>query len=564
MSLRIRINILISIVMILFLIGLSEVLLQSSKKTIEEGVESSHKVTLQLLDTFILSSAQNPDWGYTHEIIQPFLQELGYVRSNDIFLYDLQNNLLYRTPESTYKLDVKPPQWFINYMLPKMETNSKVIRYGRLIVQANPSGAIREAWVFASRVFIASFAFLIFINILVYWLIGRWFREIPSMLSAIEQLGRGNFNVVFPQSKITDFEVINKNFNRMKVSLAKFVNENKKLALVSQQTADAIMILDSEAKIIFWNNSAKKMFGYTNKEILGKSAKVLVPKKHIQELESNLDFTHRKNKKIFNIDTQRVTKNKKLINVSISISPLYDPEQKKVIGDIVSMRDITEKIKAIQSELALKKNKQLTAIIQEHIEDERRSLARELHDELGQYVSAIKIFSQNIINKAKDKNILDSSNSVMSAANQIYDGMHNIIKNLRPASLDNLGLVASVNDLVLDWKKKYPNITINFVNNNFSRLSKEIEISVYRVIQESMNNSLKHSHANQVNIKLKKINKNLEVSFHDNGVGFDISILKNTKQFGIIGMKERVQALKGKFEISSDSNGTLISCSIPI
>ena len=449
-------------------------------------------------------------------------------------------------------------------MLPKMETNSKVIRYGRLIVQANPSGAIREAWVFASRVFIASFAFLIFINILVYWLIGRWFREIPSMLSAIEQLGRGNFNVVFPQSKITDFEVINKNFNRMKVSLAKFVNENKKLALVSQQTADAIMILDSEAKIIFWNNSAKKMFGYTNKEILGKSAKVLVPKKHIQELESNLDFTHRKNKKIFNIDTQRVTKNKKLINVSISISPLYDPEQKKVIGDIVSMRDITEKIKAIQSELALKKNKQLTAIIQEHIEDERRSLARELHDELGQYVSAIKIFSQNIINKAKDKNILDSSNSVMSAANQIYDGMHNIIKNLRPASLDNLGLVASVNDLVLDWKKKYPNITINFVNNNFSRLSKEIEISVYRVIQESMNNSLKHSHANQVNIKLEKINKNLEVSFHDNGVGFDISILKNTKQFGIVGMKERVQALKGKFEISSDSNGTLISCSIPI
>ena len=260
MSLRIRLNVLISFVMILFLIGLSEVLLKSSKKTIEEGVESSHKVTLQLLDTFILSSAQNPDWGYTHEIIQPFLQELGYVRSNDIFLYDLQNNLLYRTPESTYKIDVKPPQWFVNYMLPKIETNSKIIRFGRLIVQTNPSGAIREAWVFVSRIFIASFIFLVFINFLVYWLIGRWFSVIPSMLSAIENLGKGNFNVVFPKSKIPDFEIINKNFNRMKVSLAKFINENKKLALISQQTADAIMILDSEARIIFWNNASKKLF----------------------------------------------------------------------------------------------------------------------------------------------------------------------------------------------------------------------------------------------------------------------------------------------------------------
>ena len=117
-------------------------------------------------------------------------------------------------------------------------------------------------------------------------------------------------------------------------------------------------------------------------------------------LRSNLSYTH-KNKKIQNLDTRRITKFKKIIDVSISISPLYDPDKKEVIGDIVSMRDISEKLKAEKSKKALDQNRKLTGIIQEKIEDERRSLARELHDELGQYVSAIKIFTQNIKNQAK-------------------------------------------------------------------------------------------------------------------------------------------------------------------
>ena len=118
MSLRLRLNLLITIIMILFLIGLSITLMKSSKKAIEEGVESSHRVTLQLLDTFITSSVQNPEWGYTHEVIQPFLMELGHVRSNVISLYDLNNHLLYQTPESTYRKEINPPNWFKSYMTP--------------------------------------------------------------------------------------------------------------------------------------------------------------------------------------------------------------------------------------------------------------------------------------------------------------------------------------------------------------------------------------------------------------------------------------------------------------
>jgi len=146
MSLRLRLNLLIALIMILFLIGLSITLMKSSKKAIEEGVESSHRVSLQLLDTFITSSVQNPEWGYTHQVIQPFLVELGHVRSNIISLYDLNNHLLYQSPTSTYRQEITPPTWFKNYMTPPQEINAKIIRYGRLIGESAPEGAIREAW----------------------------------------------------------------------------------------------------------------------------------------------------------------------------------------------------------------------------------------------------------------------------------------------------------------------------------------------------------------------------------------------------------------------------------
>ena len=563
MSLRLRLNLLIALIMILFLIGLSITLMKSSKKAIEEGVESSHRVSLQLLDTFITSSVQNPEWGYTHQVIQPFLVELGHVRSNIISLYDLNNHLLYQSPTSTYRQEITPPTWFKNYMTPPQEINAKIIKYGRLIVQSDPDGAIREAWYHTrSFIYISLIVFLL-INIFIYMLLGRWLSSINPLLKGIEDFGRGNLKTRLPKFDVPDFQRIATNFNKMGQSLEKFLNENKKLALISQQTADAIMILDSDRKINFWNHSAENMFGFRKKEVLGKSVELIVPKNKLGELKSNLSYTH-KNKKIQNLETKRLTKSKKMIDVSISISPLFDPDKKEVIGDIVSMRDISEKLTAEKSKKALDQNRKLTGIIRERIEDERRSLARELHDELGQYVSAIKIFTQNIKNQAKGNELIaTSAESVTSAANQIYDGMHNIIRKLRPGSLDNLGLVETINDLVGVWQKQYPAIKVIFKHNKVENLSEEISINIYRIIQEGMNNCLKHADASEVKIDLMANKRFLKLTFSDNGKGFDTNILKASKQFGIVGMRERIQGLGGKFELQSDQNGTIITGLIP-
>jgi PAS domain S-box-containing protein len=538
--------------------------MKSSKKAIEEGVESSHRVTLQLLDTFITSSVQNPDWGYTHQVIQPFLVELGHVRSNVISLYDLNNHLLYQSPESTYRQEITPPLWFKNYMTPPQELNAKIIRYGRLIVESAPEGSIREAWYHTRSFMYISLVVFLIMNIFIYMLLGRWLSSINPLLKGIEDFGQGNLKTRLPKFDVPDFQKIATNFNKMGQSLEKFLNENKTLALISQQTADAIMILDADQKINFWNHSAENMFGFKKKEVLGKSVKLIVPKNKLGELKSNLSYTHM-NKKIQNLDTRRVTKSMKIIDVSISISPLYDPDKKEVIGDIVSMRDISEKLKAERSKKALEQNRKLTGIIQEKIEDERRSLARELHDELGQYVSAIKIFTQNIKNQAKGNDLIaTSAESVTSAANQIYDGMHNIIRKLRPGSLDNLGLVETINDLVGVWQKQYPSMKITFKHNKVENLSEEISINVYRIIQEGMNNCLKHADASEVRIDLIADKNYLKILFRDNGKGFDPKMLKTSKQFGIVGMRERIQGLNGKFELQSNENGTIITGLIPI
>lgn len=553
--------------MMLFIIVLSIVLILASKQSIEEGVEGANKVTLQLLDSVIMSSVQNPEWGDTHIVMQRFLEDLGHVRSNRISLYDLQGNLLYKSPPSTYRLNTSPPAWFVRFLAPPPDVSSRLIRFGRLILETNPVGTIKEAWVEMSRLFYIAIIFLVALNIFVYFLLGKWLQPINPMLRAIEKMGSGMLDIRLPQFQLPEFNSISNNFNKMGSSLEENIKENQRLASIAEQTADAIIMHDKNLKISFWNHSAETIFGYKRSEVIGKSAGLIVPEKLKKEFLDNLSNI-KKRQSINNYETKRLTKKGDLIDVSISASPLIDKKTKKVVGDIVSMRDISEKILAKQSQKELRQNRELTAIIQGHIEDERRSLARELHDELGQYVSAVKIFAQNIINrsKGKDKDIEESALSVTSAANQIYDGMHSIIRQLRPGSLDNLGLSETIKDMASNWRSQHPSIQIDlFVGKNLDHLGEAININIYRIIQEAMNNCLKHARAHNISINLDHKDKYLTLIFNDDGVGFDTSILTKSKQFGLIGMKERVKSLSGMFSIkSTPTKGTLINISIPL
>ena len=212
MTLRLRFNLLITFIMLFLVIALVAVSMSSSKRSIQEGVESANKVTLQYLETIIVRSVQNPEWGTTHDVIGRFLRQLGYVRSNDIFLYNYQGELTYRSPPSSYKLEIQPPQWFINFISPKKESNSRLINAGRLVVQSNASGAIRGAWVDLRTLFSTTLIFFLMFNLFVYWLLGQWLRPINKMLDAIEKIGKGGFDARLPHFNVPEFRSIALNF----------------------------------------------------------------------------------------------------------------------------------------------------------------------------------------------------------------------------------------------------------------------------------------------------------------------------------------------------------------
>ncbi|MDP1596670.1 MAG: sensor histidine kinase [Methylotenera sp.] len=445
MSLRFRLNLLVTFLSLAFILVVGTILVNDTRVSIRERVEAASRVTVQLLDTVIVSSAINPEMGPTHIVLQQFLTSLGYVRSSHIALYDYQGHELYHSPDSTFKSEVYPPDWFVKLVQPKVEIVERKIRYGTLVVSSSAAGSIREAWSGFSQLMWVGLAFFLLLNTMVYLLLSHSLRPVNQILAAINRIEQGDLTTRLPTFTLPEFERIGHSLNRMAESLT--------------------------------------------------------------------------------------------------------------------------------AERQLEENRQLTHLIQKHIEEERASLARELHDELGQYVTAIKTFAVAIANKAKTNSasagmteIASSAQIIVSAANQIYDGMHNIVRQLRPASLDNLGLAETLKDLVSSHQVQHPEIQIQLhLSGNLERIGETVSINLYRIVQESLNNALKYAKATTIAVSLIKTpDGELQLAIKDNGVGMDIETVDQDKHFGLLGMRERVQALYGSFSIEAAPNqGTVISIHIP-
>jgi hypothetical protein len=568
MSLRLRLNLLITTLMLLFIVAMGVMLIKSTRASIQESVEASTRVTIQLLDTVVVSAYRNPELGPIYEVMHTFLQSLGHVRSNTILLYGPSGQLLYQSPPSKYRIENEPPNWFKKLVTPATESVMRRIRFGALEVTSEPSGAIREAWGTVGPLLWVVAVFFVVLNVMVYWALGQALGPIRDILGAIRRMEQNDLSVRLPQFQLREFHRIGQSFNQMAASLETSTEESRRLALMVKQTGDAMMMHDLQGSISLWNPAAERMFGYTANEMIGHSAAKLIPPGRENELKHNLAVIGER-RLLENFETQRLTKDGRLLDVALSAAPFIDPHNDQVVGDICTMRDITEHNRAEEAERKLEETRQLSQIIQHHIEDERRSLARELHDELGQYVTAIKTFAVAISNKAgaASPEIASSAQTIVAAANHIYDGMHNIIRQLRPGALDNLGLTETLRDAVAQWQAQTPLLKFNLeFLGKLDGLGETLNINLYRIVQESVTNALRYSQASEINITLQRT-PTAEVSLRvrDNGVGMDISQIEQSQQFGLLGMRERVQALNGSFALeSAPGKGVEIQVYIPI
>ena len=237
-----------------------------------------------------------------------------------------------------------------------------------------------------------------------------------------------------------------------------------------------------------------------------------------------------------------------------------------------AMIDISQLKDAARHDLELlRENRQLTQNLFKVQEEERRHLARELHDELGQWLTAIYAEAKAIANSVSpDSAIHSGAQTIGDSVGKMHDAVHDLLHQLRPALLDMLGLADSLRELKKQWCSHHPETSCELVlEGEFEGLSETINITVYRIVQEALNNIASHAHASRAQLRLSRKRDEtaaidtLLLSVEDNGKGYNPE--QQSGGLGLLGMRERAIAAGGEFTSrSAPGHGTHIDVRLPL
>ena len=241
---------------------------------------------------------------------------------------------------------------------------------------------------------------------------------------------------------------------------------------------------------------------------------------------------------------------------------------KAIAGMLGALADSREQEEQAQARLRnlLEENRELIQQVLNVQEKERKNLVRELHDEVGQCLTAIQADSRAIQESLPPKHrSRASAEAILSVSAHIYDVMHAILCRLRPPALDALGLTDALHDSITEWQARHPKIRCQFQADQVT-VAEDLAINIFRVVQESLTNIAKHAQATQVNISLKRdeAQNRLYLTIEDNGRG--IALDQSWGQgLGLIGLRERAEAFGGTFKLDSvTGQGVRIFFSVPL
>jgi signal transduction histidine kinase len=201
-------------------------------------------------------------------------------------------------------------------------------------------------------------------------------------------------------------------------------------------------------------------------------------------------------------------------------------------------------------------------------EEERKNISREMHDELGQILTTLKIdvslLQKRVNTSLASEDISSEFDSIKQTIDQIMQSVKRIASGLRPETIDDLGFVESIKIQCEEFEKKSGIRCLVSLPKSF-QADKDFSLAIYRVVQEVLTNVLRHAKATRVDVKIREENQTLSLEIRDNGVGITDGQATSSKSLGLIGLRERVDILNGKFKIQGLKNrGTLISVKAPI
>jgi len=430
MSLRLKINLIVLALTVLFAATVLALEIRSMRESVNEEVVAANRVAALLLQgTAVRYAAQGTP------AMLAFLQSIGRIRSNDLTLFDAQGNELYRSPPPTYKAGRDAPDWFGALIAPPPSVQAIEFPDGKLVVRANATRAEVDAWDYVVTLAAGALGFLVVVNAMVFWLVGRAVRPFGQIVQALNQLQAGRFDSALPPLAGTEAAAIGAAFNRM-----------------------------------------------------------------VRELQGH-------------IETER---------------------------------------RAVRAELQLSDSRDLTHWIDKHIEAERRMIARELHDELGQSVTAMRSMALSIATRVHsfDPQAEQAARLIADESSRLYDAMHGIIPRLTPLVLDNFGLAEALNDLAERTRRVHADVQIALkVELADAAPCADVSLALYRAAQEGITNALRHGQARHLQLSVEQHAGDVTLDLVDDGNGMPPEDPRRAGHYGLRWLAERVEGLGGAVRI---------------
>ncbi len=356
---------------------------------------------------------------------------------------------------------------------------------------------------------------------------------------------------------------------------------SKLLAKIIDGSAVASFVINQDHVVTHWNTAMENLSGIKKEEMVGKEgcsevfygykrptmADLIVIRASPEEIGKHYQDKYRTSPLIegaYEAEDYFPELNNTGKWLHFTASPLID-DNGEMIGAIETLLDITER-KELENDLRYF----LQQTTRAH-EEERKFIARELHDDIAQILGSLSRKLDNTLrqNQSLESAIIEDLNDMQLHLNEGFKSVQRFIKNLRPSLLDDLGLVPALRSLTNSLEETDGIITEFTVTGEQKRLDGELELSLFRIVQEALNNVKKHAQASEVRVSAEFHGDGIQLNVIDNGRGFELpksmDILPRSGMLGLMGIRERVWLLKGLLEIDTGpGKGTALMVTVPV
>jgi PAS domain S-box-containing protein len=367
------------------------------------------------------------------------------------------------------------------------------------------------------------------------------------------------------------------------VKLRRVLREKKAIETILAGSPVGIFIIDETHTVIYWNRLCEEITGLSAREMVGTRNQWKAFYDHDRRVAADYIIDGEADKMLQAYRTEGMKTSRRVEgawemelhfeklagkerHLLFTVSPIVD-EHGKTIAAIEIMQDISVRKRAEEQNILL--SRRLLSVA----EETSKRLARDLHDELGQALTALH-FGMEVLHQTLPDDLVSQKKrctELIRLIEQVSDTTRNIISELRPAMLDHLGLLPTLEWYVEDFRKRMGGLSVEFEAIGLKqRLDAEVETVLYRIIQEGLHNVVKHANAKNVSIHLTHSYPDLILTIKDDGVGFNqnentMSSGARHQGIGILGMRERIASVGGRLEVrSKPGRGTLIRAEVPV